>query len=52
MQLKPLSLGKVQDWMAYQWRYTKPYDSLLLKQDTIGKYKDPVLLKASYISVL
>ena len=63
MQLKPLSPGKLQGWMTYQLRYTKPLlaclnhsyvngrlsdtqqeslISLLLKQDTSSKYKDPV----------
>ena len=66
MQLKPLSLGKLQDWMVYQtfvdilrgpllacFNHSYKNDrlsdtqqevliSFLLKQDTSGKYKDPV----------
>ena len=68
MQLKPLSQGKLQGWMAYQLRYINFYlmysnfnhsykncklsgsqqeglISLLLKQDPVGKYKDPIHLK-------
>ena len=29
MQLKPLRLGKLQGWMAYQLRYTKPFFDIL-----------------------
>ena len=29
MQLKPLSSGKLQDWMSYLWRYTKRFLDIL-----------------------